>query len=226
MPMRAKLYFNSTIITGAALLAGCLMYGREFSQPNMYLAYLLLACLGSTLKIRLPRMKGTMSVNFLFILIGVAELTLVETIALGGLGALIQSFWKPKTRPAPIQVLFNIGALITSIGVSFAIAHVVVPQASLPARLSMAVGAYFLANTGMVSMVLSLVEGRPFANVWRQCCRWSLPYYAVGALIACAVLLSSRVVGWQLSLTILPVMYLVYSLYRLYVANESAEQSA
>ena len=72
MNTRAKLYISSIIIVGLAMLTGCLLVDREFPDLPRYLSYLLLACIASTLKIKLPKIRGTMSVNFVFILIGVA----------------------------------------------------------------------------------------------------------------------------------------------------------
>ncbi len=89
-----------------------------------------------------------------------------------------------------------------------------------PARRSWRSCIYFLSNTGMVSLVLALIEKQSVAKVWRQCYLWSFPYYLIGAGIAGAVTLSSRTVGWQTSaLLILPLMYLVYSYYRLYLSR-------
>ena len=69
----------------------------------------------------------------------------------------------------------------------------------------------------MVSLVLSLTDGKPFPAVWRQCYLWSFPYYLVGAAIASGIVLSNQTMGWQPSLLMLPMMYLVYSYYRLYL---------
>jgi hypothetical protein len=114
-------------------------------------------------------------------------------------------------------VLFNISTLVTSIAFSYSASHALV--ANLPVLLAVAVCAYFVANTGMISLVLSLIEGRPFTNVWRQCYLWSFPYYLVGAAIAGGMIFSSHTVGWRLSLLMLPLMYLVYSYYRLFLSD-------
>src|SRR5713226_8078131 len=177
MPTSAKLYVSSAIAAGLILLAGCLLYKWDFPDLSRYFGYLALACLGSTLKIKLPKIRGTMSINFLFILIGVAELSLAETITLGCVGALIQCLWKPSTQPALIQVLFNISTLVTSIAIAFSASHALVHGENLPVLLAVAVCAYFVANTGMVSLVLSLTEEQPFTRVWQQCYLWSFPYY-------------------------------------------------
>src|SRR3984893_4886414 len=163
MPTNAKLYINSTIVIGLSILAGCLLFERQFTDPLRYFGYLLLACLASILKIKLPKIRGTMSVNFLFILIGVAELSLTETITLGCIAALIQSFWKPRKRPAVIQVLFNISTLVVSVAVAFLVSHALVQGANLLVLLVVAVCTYFLLNTGMISLVLSLTEGKPLS---------------------------------------------------------------
>ena len=87
--------------------------------------------------------------------------------------------------------------------------------------LAVAVFSYFALNSGMISLVLSLTEGAAFMKMWRQCYLWSLPYYLVGSVVAAAVIFSSRTAGWKPSLLILPVMYLIYSYYRLYLLNET-----
>ena len=226
MPTNAKIYINSTIAIGLCLLAGCLIFEWQFTDPRRYFGYLLLACLASTLKIKLPGLRGTMSINFLFILIGVAELTISETITLGCIAAVIQCLWKPRKRPAVIQVLFNISTLVLCIAISFSVSHALVQGTNLLVRLVVAVCAYFVLNTGMISLVLSLTGEKSFSEIWRQCYLCSFPYYLVGAAIAGAIVFSNRTVGWMPSLLMLPLMYLVYSYYRLYLLQVADQEYA
>jgi hypothetical protein len=162
-----------------------------------------------------------MSTNFLFILIGVAELTLAETITLGCAAALVQCLWKPRKWPTLVQVLFNVSILATSIGGCFFISHTLAPGENLLALVAVAVCTYFLLNSGMVSLVLSLTEERSFIKIWRQCYLWSFPYYLIGSAVAAAIIYSSRTAGWKPSLLMLPVMYLIYSYYRLYLLDQT-----
>ena len=120
-----------------------------------------------------------------------------------------------------MQVLFNISTLITSIAICYSLSLVLVRGDNFPVRLAVAVCSYFAVNTGMVSLVLSLLEKRSFANVWRQCYLWSFPYYLVGAAIAGAITFTSRTVGWKPSLLMLPLMYMVYVYYRLYLSHQT-----
>ena len=48
-----------------------------------FVCYVAVAVLASGLKVQLPGIDGTMSVNFLFILLGIMELSLPETLVIG-----------------------------------------------------------------------------------------------------------------------------------------------
>jgi len=131
-----------------------------------------------------------------------------------------------------VQVTFNIAALILSIGVAYQVSHFVLALArteSLCTLLVLAACLYFASNTLLISGVLCLVEGKPLKKIWQQCYLWTFPYYLVGSAIAGLVGVSSRAVGWEVSMLILPLMYLVYLFYRLYlgrVANDTEQLAA
>ncbi len=219
MRNRANAYIASVAVAGFTLLAVGL-FQRQFSGLPRFLLYLLLALVASTLKVRLPRITGTISVNFLFILVGVALFSFSETVLLGCAAALLQSVWKPGQKPKPVQVLFNVACLAISIGVAYGGSHFIVAAAgrdSLAILLTLAACLFFVANTGLVAGVLSLVEHKPLSQVWPQCYAWSFPYYLVGAAIAGLVCASTRSAGWAAALLVLPLMYLTYVCYRLCV---------
>lgn len=232
MPNTAKIYIGLIVALGFALLAGCLLLQAEFPDLPRYFSYLLLAVLASTMKVRLPGITGTMSVNFLFILIGIADFTMAQTLAIGCLAILVQCIWRTRTRARLVQVVFNIGALAISIAGAYQVSHFALALAraeSLSALLVLAACVFFLSNTLLISGVLCLIEGKPLKNIWQQCYLWSFPYYLVGSAIAGIVTVSSRTIGWEPSLLVLPLMYLVYTFYRLYlerVAPETNQQLA
>src|SRR6266404_8191843 len=123
MPKNAKIYIALIVTLGFALLAGCLVFRAEFPDLPRYFSYLLVAVLASTMKVRLPGITGTISVNFLFILIGVADFTLAETITMGCTAILMQCVW--RARPRLVQVLFNVAALALSIAAAYQVSHFV-----------------------------------------------------------------------------------------------------
>jgi hypothetical protein len=224
MPRSAKLYIAFVLTSGMALPAGLVKW--HFPDHARFLSYLALAMLAATLKVRLPKLHGTISVNFVFILIAVTQLTLAETLVVGCSATLIQCMWRTRTRPKPFQVLFNVAAMAVSIWLAYTTAHLLARHQELLVRVALSACVLFVANTGLVSLVLALVSPQPFKNVWVQCYLWTLPYYLVGAALAAVVDLSGRVVGWKPSLLVLPVMYLVYWYYRLYVARPSEQAPA
>src|SRR5260370_40079180 len=111
---KARVYIGITLLGGLLSLSLGLFHG-QWTEPSRYVCYLALALLASGMKVSLPGVHGTMSVIFLFILIGVRELTLAQTLLMGVLGTVIQCYWKPKTWPKPIQVAFNIASMASAV---------------------------------------------------------------------------------------------------------------
>ena len=54
-------------------------------------------------------------------------------------------------------------------------------------------------------------------ETWRTCYFWSFPYYFGGACVAGLYTYLTRSAGWQASILTLPIIYLVYRSYRLYL---------
>src|SRR5437870_12894099 len=110
MPNKAKLYVASTAAAGLSLLAVGLFQGA-FPNLTRFASYFALALLASTLKLRLPGMTGTMSASFLLILMGIADYTFSQTIAMGRAAALLPSARKAKLPPKLVPVGINIAPL-------------------------------------------------------------------------------------------------------------------
>src|SRR5438477_12275761 len=110
----AKLYISLVVLAGLATL---LHGGIHQTSKNIaeFICYLGIAILASRLKVSLPGITGTLSVNFLFILIGVLELSYTETLILGAVSMLAQCLY--PERPRGIQVAFNVcaGSISTAI---------------------------------------------------------------------------------------------------------------
>ena len=223
MPVTAKLYIGTTIALGLALLSGSLIFFRQFPEPARYLACLALACIAATMKVKLPGFHGTISVNFVFILMGIAQFSLAEVLTLACAGAVVQCLWRPKTKPLLVQVLFSAATMMISAALAYGTAHLAGEQIHMWAALAPAATVFFIVNTGLVSLVLALISGTSAIANWKQCHLWTFPYYLVGAAIAAAVSTSSRALGWRLSLLTLPLMYLVYCFYTTYVSAHQGE---
>src|SRR6202142_1180908 len=70
-----------------------------------------------------------------------------------------------------------------------------------------------------MSTVISLADKKSIRRVWIDGYLWSFPYYLIGAAIAGFVSYLNRQIGWQTALLTLPVIYVVYRSYRLYVGK-------
>ena len=220
MTKRTKLYIAFTIVSGGALVCSCLASECAVKHSDAYLVYCLLAWLSSALKVRLPGITGTISVNFLFILIAVAEFTFPGTVLLASVACVVQCLWRPKSRPRLVQVAFNVATLAISSGAAYKLSHAFAgADAHLGVLLAVAAVFYFAADTLLISGVLSLVQNKSLFAVWQQCYLWSFPYYLVGAAIAALAVETERALGWVMSLLILPLMYLVYVFYRICVGR-------
>ena len=221
MSGNAKLFIGLTIVAGSLILVGCVVSSETFADLAIYVSCFALALLSSALKVRLPGITGTISTNFLFVLISTAIFTLTETVVLASVACLVQCVWRAKRRPKPVQVLFNVSVLAISSGVTYRLSHLLVRvnHTNLPVLLAVAACLYFTTNTFLVAGVLSLVDAKPLMQVWRQCYLWSFPYYLAGAAIAGLVVTTGQTVGWAMSLLILPIMYLVYVFYGMFVEH-------
>jgi len=77
--------------------------------------------------------------------------------------------------------------------------------------------AFFVANSLPVTLLIAMVEGRTLRSTWSESYLWSFPYYIIGSAIAAAYNAVNNLVGWQTSMLLLPVVYLIYRSYRLYL---------
>src|SRR5215469_10000757 len=220
----AKVFISLVVVAGT----GALLYGAiKPSSLNIskFICYLLVAVLASRLKVNLPGITGTMSVNFLFILLGVLELSFAETLVLGSAAILVQCFY--RDRPSAIQVTFNICASALSIAAAWTVYHLPWLQQAVGNHtilLVVAASVYFVANTGSIATVISLTERKPLMKILVECYFWSFPYYLVGAAFAGMIGWFNRVFGWETSLLIVPIIYLIYRSYRLYLGKLEDEK--
>jgi len=224
MSIAPRFFIAVVVICGTAVLTYSVLHGRS-ENPLKFFCYLLIALAASRLKVNLPGITGTMSVNFLFLLLGVLELSLSEAMALGCAAVVVQCF--DKDRPIPIQVAFNVCSTALAIAVTFAsyryaLDHRAVNNPST--LLFLAACVYFVANTMPVAAVISLTERQSLRKIWAECYFWSFPYYLVGAGVAGMMSWLHGFTDWQTSLLTLPVVYLIYRSYRLYLGKLEDEK--
>src|SRR5580700_9146095 len=115
---KATAYIGAVIAVGGAILGWGLLdwHTQDWAR---YACYCAIALVASGMKVTLPAVRGTMSMNFLFVLIGVAELSRAETLAMGCLGMLVQCVFHAKERAKVVQVSFSVASMASSIAAAY-----------------------------------------------------------------------------------------------------------
>ncbi|MGO9085693.1 MAG: HD domain-containing phosphohydrolase [Candidatus Sulfotelmatobacter sp.] len=215
-------------MTMAASLCLALAFSHWQSSDSVkFVCYVIAALLASPLKVSLPGIEGTLSVNFLFTLLGILELSLPETLLIGLASTLAQFYWRPARRLKAIQLVFNVSQVTVSSAVAYGAYQLVTTRVLHgPGLLALLVASVtqFACNTGAMSTIIGLTEDKAISKVWTDSYLWSFPYCMVGAATAALVHFLNRHIGWQSSLLVLPPIYLMYRSYRLYLGKVETEK--
>ncbi|HEV3329601.1 MAG TPA: HAMP domain-containing sensor histidine kinase [Bryobacteraceae bacterium] len=217
-----KVYIAAVLLLGTAGIASA---DWHLQNPWEFLCLLVVAVLASVMKVRLPGIFGTLSVSYLFILLGICDLASGEAIAIGCGSALVQCLWHAKKRVQLVQVAFstmNVGIAVT---VSYAFYHWPLVQ-SLNYGMLIALLAcsllYFGMNTSGVAIVIALTEGKSIVRTWKDCYFWSFPFYLVAASVVWIVRSLDVRTQWLNVLVFFPVIYVIFRSYRMYMDNLEA----
>jgi diguanylate cyclase (GGDEF)-like protein/putative nucleotidyltransferase with HDIG domain len=219
MSLAGRAYVCLVTLAGFAVL-GYGMYRPASRNIAEFICYLLVAFLASKLSVNLPEVADTMSANFLLILIGILDLSFTETLALGSVAVLAQTFRRDHRRP--LRLVMNVCISASAIAPAYALYHMRPITHHLEGTvpwLLIAASVYFVSNTGLTAMASALLEMRSLRKIWVDCYSWSFPYYLVGAAVAALISWINRQYQWQSSLLVLPVIYLIYRSYHLYLSR-------
>jgi diguanylate cyclase (GGDEF)-like protein/putative nucleotidyltransferase with HDIG domain len=216
-----KAFVTATAVAALGCFAAAIAH-PVFNGYGEFFCYFCVVVLTSTLKVTLPGIDGTLSVSFIFLFLGILEMTYAETLLLVVVSVVVQSYWHSVKRLKPIQVIFNISQLTVATTAAYCTfeslsAHILRQQR--PLALACAATVYFACNTCAMATVISFADRKSNLRVWIDGYLWSFPYYLIGAAIAGFVSYLDRQIGWQTALLTLPVIYVVYRSYRLYVGK-------
>jgi diguanylate cyclase (GGDEF)-like protein/putative nucleotidyltransferase with HDIG domain len=219
-------YVAAVCAIGLALLASQLLVWS--SQDLLrFGCYVIIAIICSGLRFSLPGVTGTMSMNFLFILMGFLEMTLPETMMIGCIGTLMQCLWKLKGRLNRIQACFSLSNTAISIYLCYNLYHwpgLHSWSRGTPILLIATALLFFAVNTGGIAIAVAITERRPLRTTWHNCYFWTFPFYLLGASIAWIVSVTTRQVPWQGATLLLPLIFFLYRAYRVYLSRLENER--
>jgi hypothetical protein len=229
MPNTAKAYITAVIVAGTAVLA---FAAGSWSSAGLrqFGIYLGLVALASMLKVRIPGLEGTVSPNFIFLLLAMTACSLSEVVVMSLVAAVIQSVWAAAKRPRLVQVAFSAATLMLSSAVAYKLSHAFLSgngaESSAPFVL-LAGSLYFPFNSALVSIVIGLVSAQPLRQVTQRCYEWAFRHFMGGILFA--GLISGAYAPstiWKGALVLLPVVVLGFSYYRNRAANSATVRGA
>ena len=210
------------VVSLGAVGLGIAISGWESPDLIKFVGFLMVALFAVGTRLAIPGPAGNLPLAFVFVLMGMLDLSSSETVALAVIVALSQCYWHPAQKPQPVQVAFNIGTMALAASAAVAIydspsgvAGTVPPMI----RFAMATAAFCVLHTAPVAGAVALSEELPFFATWRDCFFWTMPYYLGGGMAAFLLSWVSRVIGWQTVLLSGPLIYLVYRSYRLHVSR-------
>jgi len=215
----ARIFVTLIVISGLLLFGDAVLNAKSMPTAR-FAAFLLVACVAARLRIKLPGVTGTMSVNLPFILVAAAQMNTAEALAVGFISTFFQCLAKGKKFNG-MQVAFNCSAITLAVAATRLIyaAPSVASTVSTPAlRLALAAAGYALANTIPVAIVIGLTESVNALRTWLELLQLSFPYLVASAGIAGLTLTLTQEVGWQVPLAVLPIMAGIFQSYRRYFA--------
>ena len=231
-PIVARLFITFVILAGAAVVPGALYFDNFAGADYKIVIFIALGALAGSKKIRLIRTTrsestGTMSVAFAVTYAGLLSFGPIGGMLVGlfsGLSACVY----PR-RQHLHQALFNMASIAVTAytaGRVYCALHGQIGQVELEKCVLPVVAStltYYLMNTVSVSAAIALSSGGSTLNIWHDNFLWTAPGFFAGA--SCAVL--AHKLYWALGSNVLvlslPILYLTYHSYRIYV--EKAEQS-
>jgi hypothetical protein len=222
----ARIFVALIVISGLLLLGDAVLNANSMPSAR-FAAFLLVACVAARLRIKLPGITGTMSVNLPFILVAAAEMNTAEALAVGFISTFFQCLARGKKFNG-MQVAFNCSAITMAVAATRLIyaAPSVASMVSSPSlRLAVAAAGYALANTVPVAIVIGLTEAASMLRTWLEMLQLSFPYLVASAGVAGLTLTLSQGIGWQVPLAVLPIMAGIFQSYRRYFAATSSSQT-
>src|SRR5260221_13369527 len=118
VPIRARTFVLLVCAMGIFCVASGMVPWRS-SHGLLFPSYLVLTALASALKTVMPGLEGTVSVNFVFFLVGVCNMTLSETLGLALIATLVQWFWRTQKRLHFAHFAFNLSQVAVEITVAY-----------------------------------------------------------------------------------------------------------
>jgi diguanylate cyclase (GGDEF)-like protein/PAS domain S-box-containing protein len=225
----AKTYMWAVIVLGSAVF---IFSALTFPTSHIDIRFLFLAlitiCIGSRITIKIPRVRGHISVSDTFIFLSMLLFGGEVAILLSATEALCSSLRFSKKR---MTIAFNAAtaassAFITVWTLRLCFGSVVDLREgySAPFIISICLMALvqYVSNSGMVATAAALKSSQPLWMTWRKGFLWTSITYFAGASAAGIISKLIDTVGFYAFLATTPIIAIVYFTYCTYLKNVEA----
>ena len=213
-------FFGIGILLQVPLTWGHPAYGR-------FTGTFLVALFAARLRVSLPKLTGSMSVNLPFILLALSELSLAEALLITAASTLVQCLWSENSQQKPIKLMFNVGVTLMAAEAAWFTMQAMAQNSGL--GLALGALAYLLVNTIPVAAVIAVTESGQLFGIWKRILQLTFPYFVLAAGVAGLAKLATHAFAWYIPLLILPLMFLVQRSFALYfqaLRNPAGQQGA
>ncbi len=229
----ARYYMWAVIILGAASgLYSVFNFNPKFLSLRLILLLILTLFFGSRIVVRIPRVKGQISVSDTFILLAMLLFDGEAAILMAGADALCSSL---RVRMKKMTTGFNTGVFILSTFVTVWVLRYIfgsIPDLSRDGYTSYFIVAVclmgfvqYIFNSGLVAVGVALKAGQPVWQMWRQNFLWTSLTYFAGASAAGIIAKLVGLFGLYAFLATGPIIAVIYFTYCTYLRNVEASNS-
>ncbi len=233
LPLAARLYVGSVIAAAVVILAAILPQ-TKLDSPWLFAGLLLVSSFTSAFKVSLPLAKSgsTMSVSYAVDFASLLLLGPNQTMLVAIASAWSQCTFRMKERNPLYRTLFSMACLCITVqaaGLAYlwlggVPGHLGTDLQTLAKPLVAAATTYFIFNTALIAIAISLSTHQSFVQIWNENFLWSAPSYFVGAGAAALATWALSASGfWLAPLTAAP-LYLTYRTYKVYLGRIEDER--
>lgn len=219
-----RIFVALMVIAGVVSVAGALRHGVQW-HPYQAVTLIAIAAFTSRLRVKLPGVNGSMSVNLPFLLIAVASLSSFEAILAAAISAVAQTVPSDGASWKPIQMVFNTCMMAFASGTASLLARHSMSGTRIASHLLL-LGmplVFLVGQTLPVSAIISLTDGGSLMKIWLGLVKLTFPYFVLSAGVA-SIFRALDHWGVITALVIAAVMYGIYRSYQAYFSK--AEQTS
>lgn len=193
-------------------------------SPEWILLSLVTTLIVGPTRIRIPKMKSTVTLDDTFIFLSVLLYGVWPSVVLAGVNAICCSVRSPnRRRVAP----FNAGVMSLSVFASGSLAAYMFGNPSevvsdvgrlIMSAISLALVHYVL-NSALISIVAALRNGSGLVKTWRDSYLWTWMSYFAGAVAAALIVQLIAVVSFYAFIVAVPILAITFLTYKNYLAK-------